>query len=112
MKSSSTILHENPQGFASLARRFPSHRRDGHITPQCLWRWATRGVRLQDGRTVRLKAIKVAGRFLSSLSAIERFVAAQNEPIDGPPLPTLVRSLAKRSAASARAAEKLEEDGF
>jgi hypothetical protein len=112
MKPSSTILYENPQGLASLARQVPSRRRDGPLTPQCLWRWATRGIRLQDGRTVRLEAVRVAGRFLSSLPALERFIAAQNEPIDVPPLPNAVRGQSKRSAASAKAAEKLEAEGF
>lgn len=109
---SSSILREDPKGFAHLARSLPSNRRDGTLTPQCLWRWATRGVRTRDGRTVRLEAIWVAGKFRSSLAAIERFVAAQNESLETPCLPQPSRSVLKRARASEVAAEELEAEGI
>ena len=108
----SQILNENPEGLAALAKRLPSSRRNGSLTPQALWRWATRGIRLPDGRVVRLETCRVAGRFLSSAAAVERFVTAQNQPLDPTPLPSPARSATKRQRADASAAELLERVGI
>src|SRR6476469_11040300 len=64
MSNVSQILSEGPEGLATLANRLPSSRRAGSLTPQALWRWATRGIRLPNGRVVRLETVRVAGRFL------------------------------------------------
>lgn len=108
----SRILTEGPQGLAALAAAIPSHRRDSHLTPQALWRWAVRGIRLADGRVVRLETVRVAGRYLSSRAAVERFVRAQSEPTDPTPLPAASRSPARRQRASDRAAEQLDAAGI
>jgi hypothetical protein len=107
------LLAEDPIGFADLARRIRSRRRDGSVTSQCCWRWHTRGVRLADGRTVRLEAVRCAGRYLTSLAAYARFVAAQNdEPGEANPLPAPARSASKRQREDAVAAELLEKVGI
>ena len=107
----SQILAEDPEGFAALAKRIPSNRRQGPLTSQALWRWATRGVRRPDGQVVKLEVVRVAGRFLSSWSAVERFISAQNQTPEVPtPAPT--RSAGKRQRDAERAAAMLEEVGI
>jgi hypothetical protein len=79
MSHESPLLSESLVGLAELARRIRSPRRNGYLTPQAIWRWVTKGVRLRDGRVVRLEALRLAGRFVTSSQALERFIAAQNE---------------------------------
>jgi hypothetical protein len=108
----SRIMSEGPQGLAALAKQYPCHRRAGSLTPQALWRWATRGIKTPDGRTVRLEVIKLAGRYLSSAKAVERFITSQSEGIPPIPLPTPSRSPSKRQRAATAAAEMLAEVGI
>lgn len=106
------ILNEGPESFSTLAKRFRSSRRDGCMTPQCLWRWHKKGAKRPDGSIVRLEAIVVSGRYLSSFAAIERYIAAQNESIACPPLPAAERNSDRRSKASAAAAANLSAAGI
>lgn len=62
-----TILDESPDGFAGIAKQLP--RVDGkRISIPTLWRWATLGV-----RGVTLETLRLGGRYLTSLAAVERF---------------------------------------
>jgi len=112
MNLAAKILNENPIGFAALARRIESRKRDGTITPQACWRWHTRGVRRRDGTVVKLEAVFCAGRYLTSYVAYERFVIAQNETADSTPLPVPPRSPSKRQREDANAAQILESAGI
>jgi hypothetical protein len=107
----SQILNEGAEGFTVLAKRIPSSRRAGPLTPQALWRWATKGIRRPDGQVVKLEVVRVAGRFLSSWPAVERFIQAQNEAAEVA-MPAVSRSARKRQRDDARAAEMLEEVGI
>ena len=61
------ILDENPDGFAGIAKQLP--RVDGkRVSIPTIWRWATQGV-----RGVTLETIRLGGRYLTSLAAVERF---------------------------------------
>jgi hypothetical protein len=111
MTTVSRILYENPEGFSTLCKQFRSSRRSGEtLRPQTLWRWATKGVKLTDGTVVKLEVIKCAGRFLSSMASIERFLEAQNPDAITLPVPT--RTADKRERASNRAAETLAAAGI
>jgi hypothetical protein len=43
-----------------------------------VWRAATRGVIAPDGTRIPLETLKLAGRLVTSVEAIERFIAASN----------------------------------
>ena len=74
------ILTEGPLGMSAAARLLGTFR-DGKPThPSTLVRWHHRGVTLPDGRTVRLEAVRINGRLVTSRAAVIRFVAAQ-QPI-------------------------------
>jgi hypothetical protein len=96
--------------LSQASRRFPSARQDRPVSPSCVWRWIFKGVRLPDGRIVRLEAARLAGRWLTSGPAIERFLAAQTPTVDAPTAPP--RSPAQRRKASERAAAELEKLGI
>jgi hypothetical protein len=75
----------------------------------CIVRWIKQGVRGPNGR-VHLEAIRIGGRFLTSVEALERFAAAQTPDLaDRPQLP---RTPTARRRASERAAEQLSRIGM
>lgn len=55
--------------------RLPGHRANGRLHLSTIIRWACSGVRLPDGRRVRLRAIRVGSRWLSCDAWFDEFVA-------------------------------------
>jgi hypothetical protein len=82
------------------------------LSTQAVWRWAVKGIKLPDGRVVKLETLKLAGRYMTSIEALERFIAAQNEPVTNPPVFDDIRSRSARERQSDRAAEFLTEKGI
>jgi hypothetical protein len=87
--SAPDVRHEIADGgglsLAQVASRFPSYRRGKPVTASAVWRWVSEGVKTPSG-LVRLEAARVAGRWLTSESALRRFIAAQSTPVsEGPP---------------------------
>jgi uncharacterized protein DUF1580 len=70
---------ETLMGLSAAARRFPPLRGDRPVSPSTVWRWVTAGVPLPDGRLVRLEAVRLASRWVTSVQAIDRFCAALTE---------------------------------
>jgi hypothetical protein len=62
--------------LSAAGRMFPAHRGEGTIDPSTTFRWVTRGSRATDGRLVKLEAIRVGARWLTSRAAVARFVQA------------------------------------
>ena len=87
-----------------VARRFPSARGAGRIHPQTVVRWIQRGVKAASGRRVKLEAVRVGGRWLTSRGAVARFVAALTAAAD--PVPAAPPSTPRTPAARQRAAEQ------
>lgn len=106
------LATENIRSLAQAAKLIPSNKTTT-VSPCTVWRWCTTGVRALDGRQVKLDAIRIGGRWVTSVEAIDRFsrdltgVAAEDEV-----RPTPSRSPSKRQSASARAAEKLQAAGI
>lgn len=74
------ILSEGALGMSAAARLLGTFR-DGRPThPSTVARWHRDGVTLADGRVIRLEAIRLNGRLVTSRAAIVRFVAAQQHP--------------------------------
>ncbi len=97
--------------LSRAARRFPSYRAGRPINPATIWRWLQEGVRLPDGRRVRLEAARLSGRWLTSEPALERFLAAQTPALgDDPPHTTATQKQRKRAAE--RAARELDKIGI
>jgi hypothetical protein len=69
------------------------------------------GVKLTSGGVVRLEAVRMGGRWLTSLEALERFAAAQTPQLAAEKT-TAQRSLAQRPRASEQAAKELEQLGM
>ncbi len=71
------LLAEGFVGMQAAARLFGSFRDGAPTHPSTVTRWALKGVRLADGRTVALEAVRVGGRLVTSRQAIVRFVNSQ-----------------------------------
>ena len=115
----SQILTEIQSGgglsLSAAGRLFPGHRGNKAVDPSTVFRWVTRGLPSPDGQVVRLEAVRVGGRWLTSRGAVARFVAAltpaPDTPPAGPACPPRTRSSAARRKASERAAAELERMG-
>jgi hypothetical protein len=108
-----------------VARRMPSYRRKRtggtdekpeygeplSVSPCTVWRWITEGVRLPDGRRVRLEAARVSGRWLTSEQALARWLAAQTPDLDAP-TPPAPRSPGRRAAERRAAGATLDAAGI
>src|SRR4051794_22312667 len=76
------ILEGSGLSMSQAARRFPSYRQDRPVNASTIWRWIVDGVRLPDGSRVRLEAVRVSGRWLTSVQALARFVNRQTPTFD------------------------------
>jgi hypothetical protein len=94
------------------ARLMPPGRRNRPVNLSTILRWVLDGVRLPSGGTVRLQAVRMGGRWLTSKEALQRFADAQTPRLDGRPEETAPRPPAARQRASERAARGLEEAGI
>jgi hypothetical protein len=71
--------------LSAAGRLFPGHRGNGTVDPSTVFRWVTKGMRTPDGRVMRLEAVRVGGRWLTSRGAVARFVSALTAAADPPP---------------------------
>jgi hypothetical protein len=113
--SESTITTEILAGtglsLSQAARRFPPFREDKPIAPSTIFRWIADGVRLPDGSRLRLEAVRLGGRWLTSGPAIERFIARQTPSLANIPEP-VTRDDRERERAAERAGRDLEQMGL
>lgn len=98
--------------LSAAGRLFPAHRGEGTVDPSTVFRWVTRGSRTSAGRTVKLEAVRVGSRWLTSRAAVARFVAALTAAAEPPTSPVApAHSPAAGRDASARAGRELEKRG-
>ena len=97
------LFDETPLTFAQASRRLPHHPH-----PSTLWRWYHQGV-----RGVKLEAVRLGGRLLTSQEALERF-AARLAAVDAIPAGADAPSLSRqdRAVAVARAERFCEDAGI
>src|SRR5215831_15466946 len=88
-----TLIDEQLLSLPQAARRLPPGRRGRPVTLSCLLRWILSGVPSPDGQRVRLEAVRLGGRWLTSVEALGRFAAALTPTLDGP-APAQPRTLA------------------
>ena len=100
-------------GLSAAGRLFPGHRGNNTVDPSTVFRWVTKGMRTPDGRTVKLEAVRVGGRWLTSKGAVARFVGALTaaaDPASTDPAPA-PRTPAARRRAAEHAVAKLKDMG-
>lgn len=104
------LLSETVLSLAAAARSLPPSRRGRPVTVSCLMRWISDGVRLPSGAVVRLEAVRMGGRWLTSTEALRRFALSQTPAFNNPsPMP---RSASASQRAADRANRQLERIGI
>src|SRR5688572_28825201 len=107
------LMAEGLTSLGRLARKVPAYRQGKPTSPGCVWRWAARGVRATDGTLVKLEAVNLFGRLLSSERALARFLAKLTGPTDpsvADPVP-VPPSPADRRRAAEESGHNLEARG-
>jgi hypothetical protein len=102
------LLAEGFIGSAAAARLLGQLKGGRPVHPGTIARWVLRGVRTGDGRTVRLEAARVSGKFVTSKPAIIRFLADQQAHHTASAIP---RSPRERDRVSDAAGRRLEDAG-
>jgi hypothetical protein len=71
------LLAEGLVSMSAIARMLGELKGGRPVHPSTPYRWATRGVLLRDGSRLKLEAIVLSGRPVSTRAALLRFIAAQ-----------------------------------
>jgi hypothetical protein len=105
------LLAEKLMSLYEAARRLPPGRRGRPVSFSCVLRWITDGIPGPGGSRIKLEAVRVGGRWLTSDEALARWAERltprlDSEPALGP------RSLARRERDSERAARELDRAGI
>lgn len=105
------ILAEGPIGMSAVARLCGTYRAGRPTHPSTVTRWAIQGVRLEDGRILKLASIRLGTRLASSKPALIRFLAAQ-QPNAPDAVTEANRAPSARQKAADVAAEQLDKMGY
>jgi hypothetical protein len=99
--------------FPELARRFPAARGRGRLNPATAYRWALDGIALPDGGRLRLEAVRLGGRYLTTEAALLRFIAAQQAAVGAREIEAASRTATpnQRRRAAEQAGAVLERRG-
>jgi hypothetical protein len=77
------LRNETMISLEAAARMLPPGRRGRPVNASTIFRWIVDGTKTPAGAVVRLDGIRIGGRWLTSVEALERF-AAQQTPIFAP----------------------------
>lgn len=105
------VQHLSAEGLIGMraAARIYGEAKDGKpphaSTPT---RHAISGVKLHDGRVLKLEVIRIAGRLMTTRQAVLRFFAAQNGDTDPPTAPPVSASPRQRTRQQTAASRKLD----
>src|SRR5262249_19523069 len=98
-------LTENLLSISQLCKKLPPGRGGAKCSPSTIWRWIVAGITAADGKTVKLRAVRLGGRFLIPETALAEFIKAQNAP------GVTVATTGSRKSAK-RAAKELDAIGI
>jgi hypothetical protein len=104
------LTTEKTLSLSQAARLLPPGRRGRPVTLSCVLRWVLDGVRAPSGEQVRLEALRVGGRWVTSREALQRF-AERLTPAQPAPAVT-PRTSAQRERSAARAAREPNKLGI
>jgi hypothetical protein len=76
------VLDGHGVSLIQAARTFPPSRRTSPVNSSTIFRWIASGIRLPDGRRLRLEGVRLGGRWLTSKQALDRFITAQTPNLE------------------------------
>ncbi len=104
-----SILSETTLSLADAVCRLPRGRDGNPICFSTVFRWAMRGIIAPSGERVRLEAIRLGGRWITSHEALQRFVERLTPDLGDA---DSVRTPAARKRAGEVVSKKLEKMGI
>jgi hypothetical protein len=106
------IISEQLIPLAAACDFVPPARRGRRTALSTMLRWIMRGVRNHADQVVRLEAVRIGSRWMTTREALQRFAErltpAADAPVPAPP----TRTPERRQRASERAAAELERFGL
>jgi hypothetical protein len=105
------LTTETPIPLKDACRLVPPARSGKRCHLSTLLRWILQGAKSANGERVRLEAVRLGSRWVTSAEALQRFAEALTPCLDAPPA-AAPRTLAQRARAAERAGRKLEELGI
>jgi hypothetical protein len=104
------ITAESTITLTQATALLPPGRGGARPTLGCLLRWVLHGSRCPSGERVRLEAVRLGGRWVTSREALQRFAERLTPRMDDEP-PAPPRTANQRRRESERAAQELERMG-
>ena len=104
------ITTEATLSLAGACALLPRGRNGSRPHLSTLVRWITSGVRVSDGARIRLEAVRLGSKWITSREALARFSQRLTPDVDE--ATKAPRSRVARERASARAAKELERIGI
>jgi hypothetical protein len=101
----SNLLNEAIISIHEAAGQIPGRRPGKKLSFTTLWRWIIKGIRTGDGQVIRLEAVRLGARWVTSREAIIRFSAKLTPPTDAPPA---TRTPASRQRGAKHSREELK----
>jgi hypothetical protein len=105
------VTSESTISLVQAARLLPPGRGERPVTLSCLLRWVLQGARGPDSSRIRLEALRLGGRWVTSREALQRFAERLTPAGDTPTSPP-PRTARQRQRASERAAQNLDKIGI
>ncbi len=98
--------------LSAAGKLFPGHRVNRNVNPSTVFRWITKGVASPTGHVIKLEAVRVGARWLTSWGAVNRFSSAlTGAPAPSPSPGSQLRSPTKLHRDAERAGEELKKRG-
>jgi hypothetical protein len=104
------LTNEPLQPLATIASWIPPAHGGRKTHLSTVLRWILKGARAHDGTKVRLEAVRLGGRWMSSREAFQRFAERLTPRFEVTP-PAIAGSPMARTKAAERAEKELERMG-
>src|SRR5262245_46235670 len=108
----STEANQQYRLLGDYRDRIPGHRKNSRIHLTTLIRWATKGVAAASGARIRLRAVRVGTKWLTTDSRFDEFVSAITAPAIPATASPAVRSSAQRNRDSDTASDACAAAGY
>jgi hypothetical protein len=96
---------ETPLSLAAAAAQTPPGRNGKRCHLSTILRWILRGAKAPDGTLVKLEALRLGGRWLTSREALQRFAENLTQRVPDEPRQLPCGPAGRRRASEAAAAE-------
>jgi hypothetical protein len=106
------LTAETPLSLAAAAKLVPPARSGRRTHLSTLLRWVLHGTTAPNGTFVRLEAVRLGGRWMTSREALQRYAERITPRLDGGAASPTPRSASARQRSHNRATAELTREGI